>query len=126
MSAFWSRDISICESRHQHSGLVAGSVATVFFFFFCLDNFFFCYVVILAILSCDISILAQFLALSRQFLDLSRQFFFFTLSRHFFCSAASFFSPTCQGHNFFVLTRIWTCKDSLKRSLNLECNHGGI
>ena len=41
-------------------------------------------------------------------------------------TTACFSSPTCQGHNFFVLTRIWACEVSLENSLNVECNHEGI
>ena len=40
-----------------------------------------------------------------------------------FWTATCFSSPTCRGHNFFVLTRIWACEYSLERSLNVECNH---
>ena len=37
-----------------------------------------------------------------------------------------FSSPTCRGHNFFVLTRIWVCEYSLESSLNVECSHEEI
>ena len=138
-----SRDINILESRHHHFGVVASAfvshdISTLALLlalsrqFFCFVTTFFCYVATLAILShdisilsCDINILAQFLALSRIFLfALSRHCF--ALSRHFFYLAASFSSPTCQGHNFFILIRIWTCKDSLESYLNVEFNHGEI
>ena len=49
-----------------------------------------------------------------------------SLSRHTFLTASCFFSPTCRGHNFFVLTRIWACEYSLESSLNVECTHEGI
>ena len=54
------------------------------------------------------------------------------LSRHnflvatYFLTAACFSSPTCRGHNFFILTRIWACEYSLERYLNVECIHEGI
>ena len=44
----------------------------------------------------------------------------------YFPDSSLFFSPTCRGHNFFVLTRIWACEYSLERSLNVECSHEGI
>ena len=44
-------------------------------------------------------------------------------SRDSFWTATCFSSPTCQGHNFCVLTRIWAYEYSLERSLNVECNH---
>ena len=43
-----------------------------------------------------------------------------------FWTATGFSSLTCQGHNFFVLTRIWACEYSLESSLNVECSHEGI
>ena len=49
-----------------------------------------------------------------------------SLSRHTFLTASCFFSPTCRGHNFFILTRIWACEYSLESSLNVECTHEGI
>ena len=48
------------------------------------------------------------------------------MSRHAFLTAACFFSPTCRGHNSFVLTWIWACEYSLESSLNVECSHEGI
>ena len=51
---------------------------------------------------------------------------YFPMSRHTFLTAASFFSPICRSHNFFVLTRIWACEYSLESSLNVECSHEGI
>ena len=46
-----------------------------------------------------------------------------TVSRHSFLLCDRKLCPTCPGHNFFVLTRIWACEVSLERSLNVECNH---
>ena len=34
-----------------------------------------------------------------------------------------FFFSTCQGHNFFVISRIWACEVSLETYLNVEYNH---
>ena len=54
------------------------------------------------------------------------------LSRHtflvatYFLIATCFSSPTCRGHNFFILTRNWVCEYSLERYLNVECIHEGI
>ena len=45
------------------------------------------------------------------------------LGRDSFWTATCFSSPTCRGHSFFVLTRIWECEYSLEISLNVECNH---
>ena len=61
----------------KHSGLVASSVAIFFFLCRNISNF----------------------KLRHQH---SSTFFGFVAT--FFCSAAKFSSPTCQGHNFFVLT----------------------
>ena len=44
----------------------------------------------------------------------------------YFLTVTCFSSPTCRGHNFFILTRIWACEYSLERSLNVECSHEGI
>ena len=44
----------------------------------------------------------------------------------YFLTATCFSSPTCRGHNFFILTRIWACEYSLEISLNVECSHEGI
>ena len=43
------------------------------------------------------------------------------LGRDNFWTATCFSSPTCRGHNFFVLTHIWACEYSLEISLNVEC-----
>ena len=43
-----------------------------------------------------------------------------------FWTAIGFSSLTCQGHNFFVLTRIWACEYSLESSLNVECSREGL
>ena len=54
------------------------------------------------------------------------------LSRHtflvatYFLTATCFSSPTCRGHNFFILTRSWACEYSLERYLNVEFSHEGI
>ena len=48
------------------------------------------------------------------------------LSHDNFQTATYFYSPTCRGYNFFVLTQSWACEYSLESSLNLECNHEGI
>ena len=48
------------------------------------------------------------------------------LGRDSFWTATCFSSPTCHGHNLFVLTRIWACKDSLERYMNEEFNQGRI
>ena len=93
-------------------GSVIGSVVTFVFFV----ATFFCYVATLAILNQDIT----------TFFGFVMTFFFFSLSQHFFCSTASFSSSTCHGQNFFILTRIWVCEDSLESSLNEECSHGII
>ena len=42
------------------------------------------------------------------------------LGHYSFWTGTCFSSPTCRGHNFFVLTRIWACEYSLERSLNVE------
>ena len=42
----------------------------------------------------------------------------------YFLTAACFSSPTCRGHNFFILTRIWACEYSLESSWNLQFSHG--
>ena len=44
----------------------------------------------------------------------------------YFLTVTCFSSPTCRGHNFFILTRIWACEYSLERYLNVECSHEGI
>ena len=46
-----------------------------------------------------------------------------TMSRHSFLLCNIKLYPTCRGHNFFVLTRIWACEVSLEISLNVEWNH---
>ena len=45
------------------------------------------------------------------------------LGRDSFWITTCFSSPTCRGHNFFVLTRIWVCEYSLESYLNVEFNH---
>ena len=48
------------------------------------------------------------------------------LGRDSFWTVTCFSSPTCRGHNFFVLTWIWACEYLLERSLNVECKKKGI
>ena len=59
---------------------------------------------------------------SRQFFGRDTVFW----GRDSFWTATYFSSPTCRGHNFFILTRIWACEYSLESSLNVECNHEGM
>ena len=40
-----------------------------------------------------------------------------------FCSAPPVLSLTCYTHISFILTRNWTCKESLESSFNVECVH---
>ena len=47
-------------------------------------------------------------------------------SRVSFWTATCFSSPTCRGHNFFILTRIWACEYSLERYLNVKCRNERI
>ena len=141
---FWffqylSRDIRILELRHQQFGVMTSAflshdinILALLRHFFSLSRHFFCYVATLAFLSHDINILSHNISILALLLALSQHFFcfvmtfFFAVSQHYLCSLASFSSPTCQDHKFFVLTRIWVCGISMKRSLNEECNHGGI
>ena len=51
---------------------------------------------------------------------------YFHLVATYFLTATCFSSPTCRGHNFFILTRIWACEYSLESSWNVECSHEGI
>ena len=38
--------------------------------------------------------------------------------------STSILLSTCYTYISFILTRNWTCKDSLESSFNVECSHG--
>ena len=118
---FWSRQSFLVVTLVATACLVATLVAT------------YCLVATLVATACLVATLVGTYFLVATYF-LSRHTFW---SRHtscrdilpvatYFLTATCFFSPTCRGHNFFILTRIWACEYSLERSLNVECRHDGI